>query len=89
MADPIGCDHRLCPHLCLLIQHATPIPLLSPLAKGYREMPAIEGLVPYKHVKLGEPGVRLVSFWYGNKRGGFNATICICIHIEALLFTNI
>ena len=37
-----------------------PLPYLSQLTKGRRELMAVEGLVQHKHVAFGSPGVRLV-----------------------------
>ena len=59
--DTKSCDIQICTCLYLLLLQATPLPFLSPLEKFRYKVPDVEGLVLYKHVTLGAPGVRSVN----------------------------
>ena len=52
------------PHPCLLLHQATPFPLHYPSAKGRRKVLAVKGLLGYKHVALGAPGVDSVTLFH-------------------------
>ena len=59
--DHICCECHICSRLCFLLRQVMPLPLHSLLAKGFRVLPAVEGLSCHKCVALGSSWFLLVS----------------------------